>query len=497
MDTIPAIATERRKFVTDTLAYSVSQVLLRLRGLITLPFFARIVGAEGYGVFVQTTATMALLVPLLSFRLDAAMVRFLSGEQEPARFRIQFFSALAFAALLAVVSGGLLIGYASTAARVILGDAVYADHMLPAAFLLASSILSTNALIFFRVSGRIGIMSAIILAQAALETILILMAVQLGHGVPGAFWALSCINALGGLGILMYVGQQLGRGGLEWQGLRRMLAYGIPLMPNSVTNWVVNYSDRLVITQLLGVAAVGAYSASYSLAQTLRLLVMPLGFVLFPLVSRLWDAGEAGEVRRYFSYVTRYYLLLALPAAIGLALVSQRVLGILATGEFITSTTLVFLVAIGIALQGLFQINVYAFHLTLKTKYVSIILLVSSLVNIGLNLVLVPVIGLEGSALATAITFLPMAAAAIIYGERLIGYRLKWLDIGKIVFATLVMGVGVLLVPTDNLAGLASVILVGALVYGGVLVALGTFSRAELLQLRNLIRSVLPSPASH
>jgi O-antigen/teichoic acid export membrane protein len=482
----------RRKFVTDTLLYTASQVLLRLRGLITLPLLARLVGAEGYGIFTQTSATIALLVPFISFRLDTASVRFLSAEENKLRFRQYFYVALLFILLVSLIAAVLLVGHTSLAAQVIFGDIIYSGYMLPAAFSLVTSTTFKYLSNYFRISSQITVMSGVLLAHSALGVGCIITAVYMGYGIWGALWSLGGVDALFGLVLLLIIGRQVGWLGFTWQGLKEMLGYSIPLMPNSIMLWTVNYGDRLVITQLLGVAAVGAYSASYSLSQVLNLLIMPLGFVLFPLVSKLWDQGETDEVRRYFIYTTRYYLFISLPACVGLALISQSVLKTLATTEFVTSRLLVFWVAFGIVLNGLFQINVYVFHLTLKTKYVTFILLVSSVLNIGLNFLLVPVIGLEGSAFATAVTFLLMAIAAVVYGRRLIGYRLKWLDIGKSVLASLVMALGVYWIPMNSLAEIVGVVALGGFIYLGSLIALRTFTTSEILKARQLVLSLLP-----
>ncbi|MCB0019436.1 MAG: oligosaccharide flippase family protein, partial [Anaerolineales bacterium] len=70
----------RKKLFSDTLIYTTSQILLRLRGLLVLPLFARHIGAEGYGIFVQMMVAITLLSPLLGLKLETSAVRFLSAE---------------------------------------------------------------------------------------------------------------------------------------------------------------------------------------------------------------------------------------------------------------------------------------------------------------------------------------------------------------------------------------------------------------------------------
>lgn len=486
----------RRKFVSDTLLYTASQILLRLRGLITLPLLAKLVGVEGYGIFTQTSATIALLVPFVSFRLDTATVRFLSAEEDKKRFRQYFYVALLFILLASLIVGALLTEYTTLASQVIFGDVIYSTYMLPAAFLLVTSTIVNYLLNYFRISSQFTVMSGLLLVHSALGVGVIAAAVYMGYGIQGALWSLGGVDVLFGLGLLLSIGFQVGCLDITWQGLKEMLDYSIPLMPNSMMLWTVNYGDRLIITQFLGMVAVGAYSASYSLSQVLNLLIMPVGYVLFPLVSKLWDQGDTDEVKRYFVGTTRYYIIISLPACVGLALISQSLFRILATAEFVTSRLLVFWIAFGMVLNGLFQINVYVFHLILKTKYVTFILLASSILNIGLNFLLVPLVGLEGSAFATAVTFLLMAIAADAYSRRLIGFHLKWLDMGKSVLASIIMTLAICWIPTNGWLEIIGVIVLGGIVYLGSLVALRTFTTSEMFKVWQLVLSLLPHRAS-
>jgi len=225
--------------------------------------------------------------------------------------------------------------------------------------------------------------------------------------------------------------------------------------------------------------------------------VMPLGFVLFPFLARLWDRGERQEVRRYLEHATRYYLLLAMPACLGISLLSQPLLRLLATAEFETSEILVFWIAFGFVLNGLFQINLYAFHLTHRTRALSLVLVISAAINIALNLVLVPRMGLTGAAVATATAFALMAAAALGFGRRLIGHRVRWRDVGKGVLATALMVAVIRLLPAPR--GWLAILGVAALgtgVYLAGLLALRAVSKAEAAELWRLLVASAPDAAA-
>ncbi len=478
---------ERSRVVNQTLLYAAGLGLIALRELIVLPLFARLLGREAYGLFAQLTVVVTLLIPIVTFQLQVSAVRLLAPEGRRV-LRDGFFSGLLWVAAGGLLAGGLVVSAPGVSARLILGDAELREYIPLAALLLVTTSVVAYLLNFFRVIRRIDRVAALMVGQTVLEIAAILLLVTKGHGIRGALWGLIGAKAAVGLGLFVAVWRQLGRPSFDWTQLRQLLNYGIPLMPNGIMRWLINYADRLVVIQVLGLAAVGVYAASYSLGQVLHLLVMPLGFVLFPFLSRLWDRGERDEVRSYLSHATRYYLLAAMPSCVGISLLSQPLLRLIATAEFETSEMLVFWIALGFVFNGVFQINVYAFHLTHRTRSLSLILMISTALNIGLNLVLVPVLGLVGAAIATAAAYVLMAVTAFAFGRRLIGYRVRWLDIGKGLLAVAVMiGAMRLLPPPAGWLGVVSLAALGAGVYLLCLIGLRAVSKAEVLRLWRLV----------
>ena len=492
--TVYAVTEDRSRVVSQTLLYAAGQGLIALRELIILPLFARLLGRESYGLFAQLMVVLGLLVPLVTFKLAASTVRYLSSEDDSPVLRDGLYSALVWIAASGAVFAVVVSLVPGFAARLVLGGVEHRALMPLAALLLVVTGLTVYLQSFFRVIRRIDHLAALLVAQTALEIGAILLLVSRGHGIRGALWGLVAVRAVFGLGILALVWRRLGRPGFDRAQMRRLLAYSMPLMPNGIMRWLINYADRLVIIQLLGLAAVGTYAASYSLGQVLHLLVMPLGFVLFPFLSRLWDRGDRGEVRRYLAHATRYYLLIAMPACLGISLLSQPLLRLIATEEFATSQLLVFWIAFGFVLNGLFQINVYAYHLTHRTRLLSLILLAAAAVNIALNLALVPQLGLSGAAVATATAFGLMAAISLVQGRRLIGHRVRWLDVGKGLVGVLVMVFVLRLLPAPaGWAGILGLAVLGALIYLACLLGLRAVSRREAAELWRLVFAGSPA----
>jgi O-antigen/teichoic acid export membrane protein len=481
-----------KRFLGDSIMYGAAQALIGMRDLLLLPFFAYFADEATYGIYTQVLVTVALLTQVALFRLDTGSVRFLAGEDDALQFRRRYTSACLWVLGAGLALSLLMAVGAAGGAQLIFGSADYAPYMIPAALMLFASTGIAYLQNYFRIVQRIGSFSLITVIQTLAELAAVAAGIWLGGSLASALWMVVGVRVLTLLILGGVVTLRLRWAAPSWSLLQPMLRYSVPLMPNIFAQWAVSYADRIVIVQMLGAGAVGVYSAAYSLGQALVLVYSPLGFVLFPMATRAWEDGQHQRVGGMFTQVTRYYLLLAIPATLGLTLLARPLFGLLTPEGFVIPTILVFWVAVGVALKGLYQINVYIFFLVNKTVLATIILAVSTTLNIGLNVILIPIIGVTGAAVATAVTFLLMAALGVYFGNRLMGYRLYWRDLWRALLATGIMAGVLWLLPLQGIAMLLIGTLSGLTVYAAVLLLLRTFSHAELARMRHTLLSLLP-----
>lgn len=483
----------QKKFLSDVILYGTAQTLAGLRTFLFLPIFAHFATVEEYGLFTQLILIITLLSKLASSGLDIATQRFLAAEEDKAIFQERFYGGLLWNIIILVILSIFLIISAPISAQFILGEAEYYNFIIIGTLLLVMTGISQYLSNYYTVIHRVAIVSAIFIAHSVIGLGFILLLFYLGYGTKSAIWALIIVRSGFSAGLLLVVGRRVGRFRFNWDKLRDMLAFSLPLVPNMSLQWAINYADRIVIIQFMGIAAAGIYSAAYSLSSGLIILSSSMGYVLFPLTSRLWNTGEINLVKRYFTYITRYYLFLSIPACIGLTLISQSLLQIMAKPEFMSSTVIVFLISLGIMLRGFYRLSSYVFYLVSKTKYLVLVASISVVVNLGLNIFLVPKIGLTGAALATTATFLLMAMIIRRYGQLWIDYKINWLDIGKSIGAAIMMATGIYwLPPATGISNIILTIIFGVSVYIAFLFLLRTISKAEAFQLRQLILSFVP-----
>ena len=128
----------------------------------------------------------------------------------------------------------------------------------------------------------------------------------------------------------MDAGVRIRFGRTDLKMAKTMFLYGLPLMVGNLAAWVLSLSDRYVLGLLRGTSEVGLYSLSYNIADKSIMLLATLFLMAEPAIGvRIWENQGEQDSQRFVANVARLYLLLGIPAAVGLSVVSRLVVSLL------------------------------------------------------------------------------------------------------------------------------------------------------------------------
>jgi O-antigen/teichoic acid export membrane protein len=196
----------------------------------------------------------------------------------------------------------------------------------------------------------------------------------------------------------------------DWPALAAIRRYGgtfrfgLPMVPQQLCAFILGVGDRIVVRHILGSAAVGRYSVAYNVGS--------LGFILLVLVNQAWlpriyaVADRVARSRLLASSRDMMNLLL-IPVVCGLAAGAPLVLRVWVPASFNPAklTPIVAIVAVCTFPFGQFVANLRALMSEGRTSRAAMATLVAATVNIGLNIVMVPFLGITGSAIATVLSY--------------------------------------------------------------------------------------------
>lgn len=214
--------------------------------------------------------------------------------------------------------------------------------------------------------------------------------------------------------------------------LKPLLWIAVPLLPNFLIYWIFSSSDKLMITNLIGTAATGVYSVGGKLGNASQLIYTAFaGGWQFFAFSTMKEKDQVKSNSQIFEYLG----IISFVCAMGIFIICKPLYELLFTGEYVVGYIISPYLFLAPLLQMLFQVACNQFLVIKKTWPNIFILSTGAIVNIVLNLVLIPKIGIEGAAIATLVGYIVSDIIVVIV---LMKMRLMVMSI-QFVIATLLM----------------------------------------------------------
>jgi len=476
-----------QKFVKDNIIIGLANILVTVsRVFILLPLLTKRLGAYDYGIWSQVNITITLSLAFVGLGLPYAMTRFLSTKSDTKSIREEFYSILFFVFFITIVISSLIIVFSGFISKTFFQGETNIVKLT--GFIILVWGLDWIYLSFFRTFRQMGRYFVFTIVQTFGEIGFIAFFVLKGHGIFGAVFSILIVRFIL-LIILIYMFKlNIGFGKPHFSKIKEYLSFGLPTIPANVSSWVISSSDRYIIGYFLGATSVGIYSVGYGLGHFPAMIITILGFVLLPSLSKLYDQGKLDDVKRYLSYSMKYFMALTIPLVFGACVLSQEILKILSTKEIASQAYIVVpLVAVSVLFYGFSCIIAHILVLTKKTKIIGIVWILSALINLSLNIFVIPYLGIFGAAITTFIAYLLAMVLMVYCSFKEFRFAIDWKFLLKSLTASTIMLLIVWKINQIKNPGIIFIILIGIIIYGAVLFILKGFEKKEINFFRGII----------
>jgi O-antigen/teichoic acid export membrane protein len=490
-----------RRLATTGAAYTAASILSKVIAVALLPLYTRYLTTEDYGAAEILFAAVVTASIIVRLGLIEAILRFYYlPDEDPKRVVSSTFAGLFWLSTLGAL---VALPFAAPLSELLLPHPEKLGGSAPELVRIAIAGLWVLTmweymLTLFRLEERArAYFATTILNVLAAIALTVVLVVGLEEGARGL---LIGSYASGAAFVVVLIALQWRRLSLRFDPalLRRLFRFGLPTMPAEVSLYALNFVDRLIIVRSLGLAEAGLYSLGVKFAQAVNVLVRGFQLAWPPLAYSIRDDGEAR--RTYATVVTLFVAGCAFVVA-GMWLFSRWIVRALAAPKFFDSYEVIGLISAAVTLYALYLVLVVILGRTGRTEFNLPAAVAALVVNVALNLLLVPQLEIVGAALALVASYLVVLGLMYVFTQRLFPVPYEWGRLLRVVLAVAaIVGLAELLVPTSGAGGL---LLRAALLaaYPLALWATGFFSEEErrwlgyLRRPRALLASLQAEPA--
>ncbi|ELY49384.1 flippase [Natronorubrum sulfidifaciens] len=325
--------------------------------------------------------------------------------------------------------------------------------------------------------------------------VFVLVFLGLGFGVVGALFGYIAGYALGaGLGLVVlyrWVSRidreppdaVNDRTGSDDDGLsRRILEYSLPLTVTGSASILYKRVDIVLVGAFLTPVAVGYYVLAKQLTEFVTAPASSLGFALAPTYGESKSSDQLARAAEIYETTFQYTLLFYIPAAVGIVLVADPAIRYVFGDGYLGAIPIIQVLSVFVVLQSINKITNDALDFLGRARHRAISKGSAAILNLGLNLVLIPTIGVIGAAVSTILSYALMVIVNIylINAELSLSLRRLFATVARVCGVTIGMALVVILF----LPFVSSVVSLLVIVALGVCVWLALAVTSGLLDLR-------------
>jgi len=459
--------------------------------LISFPLWTRYFTVEEYGIFSLVAATIIFVTPITELGLSKAVLRLFSefhrgNKTHPeSRFYTTFFlGALTLGALI----GTLFLGVITVLGPERLGGSQIHGLFILAGFMLILASGNSIYLSFLRVEEKPKEYVCIHILQSCLRLALSAIFVfAFLLGLKGIYIAALCVQGF----LLLYILFSLKRqnkfilSSFSPRLLLESLSFGVPLIVAEMANHISNMGDRFVLQVLLGSEAVGLYSVGYGLTTHLKSLLAVGMLVITPMYVKIWEEQGRKKTEEFLNSTLDYYLMVAIPGIILFSALGGDLLVLLASSKYEQARVLLPYLAAPLIFHGAISIYTAGIFIHKKTKLILYFTVSAGILNIILNYMLIPIMGIVGAAVATLISYMFLIVLANTFSSKFLTIQLNYPGIIKYIAASIMAVAALHFINIEIFGGIILKILIGILFYATAMWVLDTRIRQKVRMVFN------------
>jgi len=415
---------EMKELAKHSAIYTITSIMAQAVSLFMVPVFTRNMNQEQFGQYNLLISVQSLLAIIITLGIYSGMMRFINEFEDKNRIKNV---ALTFSVVWGILISLFSIIFGTLIYHLIFPDAESNGYYIN--FIVISSVLLCLISIYnsyFTMLFKSRQVSVINLARVAFMLLYsaYFMIVR-KEGLYGALQAQLFAYA-SVLSLLVFYDRKNIQIVLAWKELKIMLQYGLGLVPGQASAWVYTLIDRYFIKAMIGLQQVAVYSMGYRVGMMMDpILLTPFKSVFTSYKYKFYKEVDAPkqirEIYGYYNFIGWFCIL-------GFSVFAKPAIILLSTPAYVEAFKVVPLIAFSYFLDGLGEFYILGITIKNKSIIISYILGIGAVINILLNIVMIPRLGIMGAALATVLSYASMNILYFRIGKGYLDLELKFFE---------------------------------------------------------------------
>jgi O-antigen/teichoic acid export membrane protein len=400
------------EFIKKLGGYASGNLLTLIAGLLSFPIFTRMLSTSDYGVMSLINLTSSLCITFCKGGLQHALIREWDDNKEHERIIVStalFGSAIITGVILFILGSiTIFITYYSN-------SWMYAIYFCIICGLTTTEVIKS---IFYNkiraTQDTLWYNIITVFSKYGQITFAVLFMILYSNTAVGLFSGFIVISIT--IVILLFYRNRkhISLAAFDCHKFRTMLAFGFPLIFYELNNMLLTFVDRYFIGIFQGVATVGAYSAAYNMTFYIQnLLVSSVSLTLYPMVVEKLKKENSDAYRQFMRESLLWFCLVSSAVVLGFAALGKDVFLLSATVKYAEATVVITPVICGSFFYGVFIVSSSELFVQNNTKAMALIMTIAALINLALDILLIPRMKLLGAAYATLIPEIFLAVVGL------------------------------------------------------------------------------------
>jgi len=368
-----------------------------LLSLISIPIITRIFSPEEFGQYTLAVGIVFLVYAALGSGIGTGAIRFYAGAQPHEQQRVLSTTWTLTFGLMVLI---LLIGGGVLAIVYPMLSSTWKLLALFTLFFTVSFTLCTIGIELLRARRKVNTVTGLTLFQAFGGFVLSISIALMFRDVSGLiFGRLVAVSIVGAISLYALKNWSFRYSSLTLA--RQILIFGLPLALTNFAGWALQLSDRYLLKYFCGEGDVGIYALGYEISQRpVLLLGTIISTTAYPIAVQTWENQGKESTAAFISGILRIVMLLLLPAVCGLSMLAKPIVQIFAPESYAGASSVVPIVALG-TLTYCFALINFPLLLEKKTIFIAVLYITAGVLQIALNVLLIPIFGYFAAAWTT------------------------------------------------------------------------------------------------